>query len=49
MESRFSKNTKGDLEKPALLAFRGPLRGLSIGVGGYKSTAYVTVDHVPFP
>ena len=37
------------LEKPVSLAFRGTLRDLSIGVGGYKSTAYVTADHVPSP
>ena len=41
--------TTGYLEKPVSLAFRGTLRGLSIGVGGYKSTAYVIVDHVPSP
>ena len=40
---------KGYLEKPASLAFRGTLRGLSIGVGGYKSMAYVTGDDVPSP
>ena len=39
----------GYLEKPVSLVFRGTLRDLSIGVGGYKSTAYVTANHVPSP
>ena len=39
----------GHIEKPVSLAFRGTLRDLSIGVGGYQSTAYVTADHVPSP
>ena len=44
-----SFHTTGYLEKQVSLAFRGTLRDLSIGVGGYKTTAYVTADHVPSP
>ena len=29
--------------------FEVPYGALSIGVGGYKSTTYVTADHVLFP
>ena len=44
-----SQYRRGYLEKPVSLAFRGTLRDLSIGVGGYKSMTYVTADHVPSP